>query len=114
MEITVGMVEGRIQESFREFVQGKCVKTLKSTCPADTGAMRDEIHAEQISNDRYWVGTNKWYAKFTEYGRKAVVPVRKKALYWPDIIGGHPVSYAKEAKDPRYLHWVEKAVAKLS
>ena len=109
-ELTVDQVEIAIESSFREFVYGKCVKTLKSVCPVDTGAMQGEIHAEPISDDHYWVGTNKWYAKFTEYGRGPVKPVRKKALWWPDIYGGKPVPYAGPAPAQ---HWVEKAVSQL-
>ncbi len=107
MEIGIDQVEGRIQEEFQKKVN-EAVKVLKSVAPADTGAMRAEIHAEKVSDDVYWVGTNKWYAKFTEYGRKDVFPVVKQALYWPEL--GHPVRHAKGVPP---MHWVEKAVAQL-
>lgn len=111
VSIDVSELEGAIEQEFQNFVRGKCVETLKSVCPVDSGAMKAEIHAERINDETYWVGTNKWYAKFTEYGRGPVKPVRRKALYWPDIWGGRPVSYAGPAEAQ---HWVEKAVSQLN
>lgn len=111
MDISINQVEARIQENFQEFVYNKCVNTLKGTCPKDTGALRASIHAERIDDNTYFVGTDSWYAKFTEYGRGPVFPVVKQALYWPDIKGGRPVKYAREVPAQ---HWVEAAVDMLT
>lgn len=110
MELNPSQVEARIDQLFREFVYDKCVPTLKGTCPVDTGTLQNSIQAEPSGKDRYFVGTDLEYAKYTEYGRGYVHPVRKKALWWPDINVGHPVAFAKDAPAQR---WVEAAVAKL-
>lgn len=110
MELSVNQVKAKIDEYYQDFVYGKCVSTLKGTCPVDTGALQGSIHAEQMSENTYFVGTDFWYAKFTEYGHKEVFPVVKRALWWPDIKGGRPVPHTKGVEP---MMWVEDAVAKL-
>lgn len=99
-----------IDQEFDRYVKDEVVPVLKSCTPAKTGHLRDSIHAEKISDNMYWVGTNMYYGKYVQSGRDPVFPVVKQALYWPDIQGGRPVRSAGPAKAQ---HVVEKAIAKL-
>lgn len=108
MDISPNQVEQRIYQEFRKFVYEKCVPTLKSYAPVDSGTLRASIQAEQHGDNEYFVGTDLEYAKYTEYGRGPVFPKVKRALWWPEL--DHPVGKAKKV-DPQ--HWVEDAVDKL-
>lgn len=95
---------------FDDYVETMVVPTLKACTPAKSGALRNSIHSEKKSDKMYWVGTTMFYGKYVQSGRGPVNPVVKKALYWPDILGGHPVPHAGPAKAQ---HVVEKAIAQL-
>lgn len=112
-----------IEKEFADFVYNECVPVLKSLTPVGKdgtggtgqwgaprphGRLRNSIHAEKISDRKYWVGTNLFYGKFVENGRGPVSPVNKKALYWYNI--PHPVAHAGPAKAQ---HIVDEAIKKL-
>ena len=103
--------EQLLQEEFARWVENECVPTLKACTPKKTGALRNSIHAEKLSDKMYWVGTHMYYGKYVESGRGPVSPKLKRALYWPDILGGRPVAHAGPAKAQ---HIVEKAISQLN
>ena len=105
-------VEKIIQSEFKKFVYGECVDTLTECCARhlkdSTGHLLNSFHAEQVSDDKYWVGSNVEHAKYVNYGRGEVRPVNKKALYWYGL--PHPV---KRAEAFEGYHFLEEAVARL-
>ena len=113
MDISVSQAEQRIKEEFERFVNEKCVPTLKAsigaTCTNGSGALRQSVRADKLSDTSYFVGTDMPYAKYANDGRGEVLPVTRQALWWAGL--KHPVARSKEFGGH---HFVEDAVAKLS
>lgn len=84
---SVGLVEELVAEG---------VSIMQSEAPVKTGALRASIHSERTGATTWFIGTDLEHAYYVENGRGPVYPVRKKALYWPEL--PHPVGKAGPAK----------------
>lgn len=58
---------------------------MQSEVPVKTGKLQASIGWRMLSTSTISIGTDIPYAKFVEYGRGEVRPVRKKALHWDDV-----------------------------
>lgn len=68
---------------------------MKTEVPVKSGQLQGSVHSEEMSDHSWFIGTDKYYAEYVENGRGPVFPVRKKALYWPEL--SHPVAKAGPA-----------------
>lgn len=82
----VGLVEKLVAEG---------TEIMKAEAPMKTGALRGSIHSERTGATTWFIGTDLEHAYYVENGRGPVYPVRKKALYWPEL--AHPVKRAGPA-----------------
>lgn len=57
---------------------------MRDEVPNKTGALAASVTYE-VSGDTIFIYTDKPYAKYVEYGRGEVRPVRAKALHWDDV-----------------------------
>lgn len=84
----------RCQQLSRDLVN-EGVAIMKSEVPVRSHKLQGSIHSEEESDHRWFIGTYLFYAEYVENGRGPVYPVRKKALYWPEL--AHPVKRAGPA-----------------
>ena len=73
-------------------------EAMRDEAPSKTGALRRSIKASKEGEWSYFIGTDIEHAKYVEYGRGEVRPVRKKALHWVD--GGDVFAMRSKAVAP--------------
>jgi HK97 gp10 family phage protein len=83
-------VEGEMLTLMRQST-GILENTAKANTPVRTGTLRRSITSNPVTATHGVVGTSVPYAKYVHEGTGArvIVPVNKKALYWPGA--AHPV-----------------------
>lgn len=67
----------KIGQAGKEIMQGEV--------PVDTGKLQGSVGWRMLSTSTISIGTDIPYAKYVEYGRGEVKPVRRKALHWDDV-----------------------------
>lgn len=73
----------------------KGVEIMKNEVPYKKGGLYNSIKYE-VMGSSVFIGTDKEYAKYVEYGRGEVRPVKKQALMWEGL--PHPVMRSSPTK----------------
>ena len=78
-------------ETLGDRIAKQCEDTMKSVTPVGrTGNMKKSIHYTKESDERYFIGTDMYYAEWVENGRGEVRPRhsgKRASLMWVDYNG---------------------------
>lgn len=92
-------VQGKIEETL-EKILNQLQGIAENTAPVKTGNLRDS-HIISIEGSTGELSNLAYYLPFVLHGRGWVFPVRRKALWWPEL--PHPVAYARPAPPNDYF-----------
>lgn len=96
-EFTIDGAIGAL-EALGPKIAAQGVSIMQSEVPVRSGALQGSIHSEQTGSSTWFVGTDIFHAKFVEYGRGDVWPVRRRVLRFEDG-SFHPHAGPAKAND---------------